>query len=76
MFILKLFDEFLDTFEVAIDCLRSGLIYKANIYLNKLNIQTIKYNREEIYPCLNTNDYLEKLHVYEDLRDQQIKPKP
>ncbi|MFZ1322333.1 MAG: hypothetical protein WAT71_12335 [Ignavibacteria bacterium] len=66
--------ELLDNFEHAIDYLRSGNIEKANDWLCHLGIDPIKYDENKSYPYLNTNDYLEKLHAYEELRDQQIKP--
>ena len=65
----------LEYFEDAINNLRCGYISMANLYLNNLGIKPIEYNQEKDYPRLTTENYMENLHVYEHLRDQQtIKP--
>ena len=68
---LKLDKGVLNSFEFAIDHLRCGSIYTANIYLAELRIPEIIYDLDKEYPVLTTGNYLENLHHYEELRDQQ-----
>ena len=68
---LKLNVNVLDSFENAIDYLRLGSIEMPNLYLAELGIPEIIYDLDKRYPELTTENYLENLHVYEELRDQQ-----
>ena len=68
---LKINPKILSSFEIAIDQLRCGNIYTANMYLVGLKIKPIIYNPFKEYPKLTTENYLENLHHYEELRDQQ-----
>jgi len=68
---LKLDLNILDRFENAINYLRLGNIDTANFYLAGLGIPKIIYDLNKRYPELTTENYMENLHHYEELRDQQ-----
>lgn len=68
---LKINPNILTSFEIAIDELRSGCIEMTNIYLYELGISEIIYDKRKTYPELTTDTYLDNLHHYEELRDQQ-----
>lgn len=71
---LKIDYSILSNFEIAINALRWGVIDIANLYLTHLGIPEIIYDLDKIYPKLLTENYLDNLHHYEELRDQQEKP--
>lgn len=61
----------LDYFEFAIDNLREGRLDIANDCLREIGVAPIKYDINKTYPRLTTDTYLENLHYYEALRDEQ-----
>lgn len=58
-------------FENAIDNLREGCLDIANGCLREIGVAPIKYDINKTYPRLTTDTYLENLHYYEALRDEQ-----
>ena len=63
--------HFLDSFEMAIDNLRSGSISGYNYIAERNDFALIKYNINTELPCLHTHDYKDNLKPYIELAKSQ-----